>query len=73
VHRTFPELFGKEQEEKEAAEAKSPPKRPSSVVAPAGRSSGPKKVKLTETQLALAEKLRLTPQQYAIELAKLGD
>ena len=73
VQRTFPELFGKEQEERTTQEVRTAPKRPSTVVASAGRTSGPKKVKLTETQLALAEKLRLTPQQYAIELAKLGD
>jgi len=41
------------------------------VVASAGRTSGAKKIKLTSTQLALAKKFGLTPQQYAAELAKM--
>jgi hypothetical protein len=60
LHSTFPEVFGK---------AKS--SKPASVVASATRSTGPRKVTLTTTQLALAKKYGLTPQQYAIEVAKL--
>ena len=56
---TFPEVFG------------GATKRPSSVVASATRSTGPKKVQLTTTQLALAKKFGLTPQQYAVQVAKL--
>jgi hypothetical protein len=46
-------------------------KKPSTVVAPATRSSSTKKIQLTSTQVALARKLGITPQQYAVELAKL--
>ena len=45
----------------------------SSVVAPSMRSSGAKKIKLSTTQMSLVKKLGITPQQYANELAKLGE
>jgi hypothetical protein len=67
VKSKFPEVFG---EEDKPAHGESP-KKPTSVVAPATRSSGAKKVQLTTTQLALAKKFGLTPQQYAAQVAKL--
>jgi hypothetical protein len=63
----FPEVFGGTEERKSGDS----PKRPTSVVAPAARSSGAKKIQLTATQVALARKYGLTPQQYAAEVAKL--
>ena len=66
VKSKFPEIFG--EEDKPQAES---PRKPASVVAPATRSSGAKKVQLTTTQLALAKKFGLTPQQYALQVAKL--
>jgi hypothetical protein len=45
--------------------------RPLNVVASASRSTAPKKVHLSTTQLALAKKLGLTPEQYARETIKL--
>ena len=45
--------------------------RSSTVVAPARRSSGPRRqVKLTSTQVALAKRLGLSPEQYAKQLLK---
>jgi hypothetical protein len=67
VKSKFPEVFG---EEDKPSYGESP-KKPASVVAPATRSSGAKKVQLTTTQLALAKKFGLTPQQYALQVAKL--
>lgn len=39
------------------------------VVAPASRSTAPKKVRLTQTQVTLAKRLGLTPEQYAKQVA----
>jgi hypothetical protein len=58
----FPEIFG-------GADTKQ--KRPTTVVASAARTTGTGKIRLTQTQLALAKRYGLTPQQYAIEVAKL--
>jgi hypothetical protein len=63
----FPEVFGETEDKPRAGENK----RPASVVASAARSSGTKKIQLTTTQVALARKYGLTPQQYAAEVAKL--
>ena len=73
MQKTFPELFGGNAEKTpEPAQVQSEaPKKPASVVAPASRSSGTKKIQLSTRQLALAKKYGLTPQQYAAEVAKL--
>jgi len=65
MRKRFPENF--EQEVREEAE----PVKKNSVVAPATRSTAPKKVKLKTSQVALAKKLGLTPEQYVKELLKL--
>jgi hypothetical protein len=62
VRDKFPEVVG-------AAPATA--RKPSTVVASATRTSGAKKVQLTATQVALARKFGLTPQQYAAELVKM--
>lgn len=45
-------------------------KKPANVVAPATRSSGPKKVRLTQTQVAFAKRLGVPLEDYAKEVAK---
>ena len=65
---TFPDIFGETEDKPRSGDGS---KRPTSVVAPATRSTGAKKVQLTPTQVALAKKYGLTPQQYAAEVAKL--
>jgi hypothetical protein len=47
-------------------------KKPGTVVASAKRSTAPRKVTLTATQVSLARKLGLTPEQYAKEMIKLN-
>lgn len=71
MRRRFPEQFEETQEEEVS---KAPPARskPRSMVAPAVRTSSPQRVRLTQTQMGLSRKLGLTPEQYAIELKKLG-
>jgi hypothetical protein len=64
----FPELFGGAEDKSKADEVR---RKPTTVVAPATRSSGAKKIQLTQTQVALAKKFGLTPQQYAAQVAKL--
>jgi len=68
MQKRFPENFGDAtlNEDKPSQRTK-----PSTVVAPATRSTAPKKVRLTKTQVALAKKFGLTPEQYARETLKL--
>lgn len=68
MRKRFPEYFGDDSLDVEAPAQR---KKPSTVVAPASRSTAPKKVHLSTTQLALAKKLGLTPEQYARETIKL--
>lgn len=65
---TFPDVFGGSEDRPKSGDGS---RRPASVVAPATRSTGARKVQLTQTQVALAKKYGLTPQQYAAEVAKL--
>lgn len=73
MRRRFPEKFADEIKPSSEVEIKPSAKtsKPSTVVAPATRSTSPKRVKLTQTQLALAKKFNLSPEQYARELTKL--
>ena len=71
MRQRFPEKFQDEVEaapEEEVKPSKQSTPRP--AVAPATRSTSSKKIKLTTSQLALAKKFNLTPEQYARELLK---
>jgi hypothetical protein len=61
MRQLFPENFEGEEVEK--------PKKQSNVVAPATRSTSPKKIRLTQTQYQLSKRLGLTPEQYAKQVA----
>ena len=69
MRRRFPENFGDKEEE--AAPQKTQRSKPASVVASADRSTPSKKVKLKQSQVLIAKKLGLTPEQYVREMMKL--
>ena len=62
MRQLFPENF-------EDSEEVQRPKKRSNVVAPATRSTAPKKIRLTQTQYQLSKRLGLTPEQYAKQVA----
>lgn len=67
MRKRFPEFF-----EEPAEKPKNEPKaKPSNVVAPAVRSTSSNKIRLTATQVQLAKKFGLTPEQYARAALKL--
>lgn len=68
MRKRFPENFDDESSEETTQRVT----KPSNVVAPATRSTSSKKIKLKASQVALARKLGLTPEQYAMELVKTG-
>jgi len=72
MRRRFPEYFG---EEKPTNGGGKPVTRtetkPATVVASASRSTSSKKIVLKQSQVLLAKKLGLTPEQYAREMQKL--
>lgn len=67
IRQVFPEAFGDDvvEEEKPVKKAK-----PANVVAPATRSTAPKKIVLTQTQVAFAKRLGVPLEDYAKEVAK---
>ena len=67
MQKRFPENFGDNSLEPDRPAQR----KPSNVVAPATRSTAPRKVRLSKTQVAFAKKLKLTPEQYAREMIKL--
>ena len=72
MRRRFPDYFG-EQEQTTSGAGKPATRtetKPATVVAPASRSTSSKKIVLKQSQLTLAKKLGLTPEQYAKEYAK---
>jgi hypothetical protein len=68
VQRRFPEEFASTKNDEPDKPTRT---KPSTVVAPAKRSTSPKQVVLTKSQVALAKKLGLTNEQYAREFTKL--
>jgi hypothetical protein len=72
LRQAFPEHDWEDNSDTYSRDAPVTHNQPSSVVAPSSRSNGakPRKVRLTATQLSLAKRLGLTPEQYARQLAK---
>lgn len=68
IRKRFPEKFETEQEPEERTEKRT---KPSTVVAPATRTTSSKRVKLSTSQQNIAKKLGLTHEQYAREVLKM--
>jgi hypothetical protein len=69
MRQVFPDRFDDVEEVEEAKPAPRP-RQQSTVVAPVTRSTAPRKIVLTERQVALARRLGLTPEQYGRQFAK---
>jgi len=65
MRKRFPEKFESDKHEETRST------KPSTVVAPASRSTSSKRVRLTTSQMNIAKKLNLTPEQYAQAVLKL--
>ena len=71
VKKRFPEEFEEAVFQTEEREEKPAPRKTTTVVAPATRSTAPRSVRLTSTEAAIAKRLGLTPEAYAREKMKL--
>jgi len=73
MRKRFPENFSEEVQTQTGGDKPSQraDAKPSPVVAPATRSTASKRIVLKASQVALAKKLGLTPEQYAREMQKL--
>lgn len=72
LRKRFPEQFEDVQETK--TKENEPPQsraKPSAVVASVTRTTGPKRIRLKASELAIAKRLGLTPEVYAKEMMKL--
>lgn len=81
MRKRFPEYFsGTQSDEDDLPPKKSEPEetfvqiratKPASVVAPATRSTPPTRIKLKQSEVAIARRLGVTPEQYAKQVALL--
>lgn len=69
MRQRFPDYFPDKPQQ--TSQSGSRTEKSSTVVAPATRSTGSKKIVLKQSQLSVAKKLGLTPEQYARELMKM--
>jgi len=69
MRQVFPDQFDEADEEPQQEVER--PKKAQNVVAPATRSTAPKKVKLTQTQVQIAKRLGVPLEQYAKQVADL--
>jgi len=70
MRKRFPENFTDEQTQTQG-QTKTAPRKAANVVAPATRSTAPKQVRLSASQVAIAKRLGLTNEAYAKEMIKL--
>jgi len=69
MRKMFPEQFNEADAGDEPETLK--PRKAANVVAPATRSTAPRKVRLTESQVAIARKLGVSLEEYAKQVANL--
>jgi len=67
MKKRFPEYFSEDADDIEDP----PPRKTSTVVAHATRSSAPRQIRITASQAAIAKRLGISPEQYAREVLKL--
>jgi hypothetical protein len=72
MRKRFPDYFGEETQANEE-EVKPTPRKVSTVVAPATRTTASQKIKITASQAAIAKRLGVSPEAYAREVLKLGE
>ena len=73
MRRRFPDYFEEEEQEVEVTQRNKPQRteRVSTVVAPATRSTPSKKVKLKQSEVNIAKRLGLSPEQYVREKLRM--
>jgi hypothetical protein len=75
MKKRFPEYFGEDEEVETTDRGGKPAQRtemkPANVVAPVSRSTSAKRIVLKQSQLSIAKRLGLTPEQYAKEMIRL--
>jgi hypothetical protein len=69
MRQVFPDNFDDTSDDADGDDEKRTPKRQANVVAPATRSTAPKKVILTQTQVNLAKRLGVPLDEYAKQVA----
>lgn len=69
IRKTFSGYFSESDDVK--VKVDNTPTKPSTVVAPASRSTASNKIKLKQSQVNLTKKLGISPEQYALEMRKL--
>jgi hypothetical protein len=72
MRKRFSDYFSDQGSDEAKPRGDSPKAKPATVVAPATRTTAPKRVRLTQSQVAIAKKLGITPEQYVREVLKLG-
>tara|TARA_A100001515_G_C4559580_1_gene206146 strand:+ start:39 stop:1094 length:1056 start_codon:yes stop_codon:yes gene_type:complete len=74
MRQRYPDFDWQDSSDTDGRSASVTANQPSSVVAPSSRSNGakPRKVRLTASQIALAKRIGLTNEQYAMQLIKEG-
>ena len=74
MRKRFNDYFGDDIDPEEIAEPRADKQKAKLItnVAPATRSTAPRKVRLTQSQVAVIKKLGITPEQYVHEFLKVG-